>query len=155
MIGNKEFKWFTIERDEEEIKALMKAEEEFSEYVKSNTPPPVDGAQSTSKTLKILFPESNEDVVDLSAYGSALQQYMHLSKQIKDLENLREEAANMVKAFMAEAGRGESGAYRCTYTSQERKTFDVKSFAKDHGSIDLAPYYKSSSYRVFKVTERK
>ena len=154
LVLGKEFKVFEIERDEDEIKALAESEEAFWKYVEAETPPPADGTESTSETLSTIYPESNEDSVNLIAYERELEQYMALTAQIKELEKLKDEAANKVKAFLGEAGRGDSDRYKVMWTSTSRSTFDAKRFAADHKELDLSEYYKNSSYRTFKVTER-
>ena len=154
LIGNKEFRWFTIERDEEEIAALMKAEESFWNNVKTNTPPAVDGTDSTSKTISTIYPDSDGDTVSLMAYETDLMQYLALGTQIKALKEQQDEMANRVKAFMSEAGRGESNRYKVSWATSVKKTFDTKAFQADHKDIDLNKYYKTSSYRTFKVSER-
>ena len=154
LVLGKEFKVFEIERDEDEIKALAESEEAFWKYVETQTPPPADGTESTSETLSTIYPESNEDSVNLFAYERDLEQYMALTAQIKELEKLKEEAANKVKAFLGEAGRGDTDRYKVTWTSSSRSTFDAKKFAAAHPDLDLSEYYKNSTYRTFKVTER-
>ena len=154
LVLNKEFMVFEIERDEEEIEALAKAEEEFWKLVETKTSPATDGAASTTNTISVLYPESNDDSVSLLAYEAELQQYIALSAQIKDLEKLKDEMANKVKAFLGEAGKGETDNYKVTWASSSRSTFDSKRFASDHKGIDLSEYYKTSSYRTFKVTEK-
>lgn len=144
---------FTIERDEEEIAALAKSEEAFWEYVKSKTPPMADGSESTTKTISALYPQSNDEVVGLTAYNRELAEYTSLSAQIKALEERKEECANKVKAFMKEAGKGESERFRVSYGTTSRNNFDAKRFAADHTDIDLSEYYKKLEYRTFKVTE--
>ena len=42
-----------------------------------------------------------------------------------------------------------------TWKTQERRTFDVKAFAKEHAGMDLTPYYKTSQSRPFKVTVKE
>lgn len=154
LIGCRDFKVFELERDEGEIAALMEAEKTFWEgYVKAVTPPPADGFASTTDTITSLYPESNDDTVSLIAYERDLEQYMNLSKQIKELEAMKDEFANRVKAFMGESGKGESNGFKVSWTSSERKTFDAKKFASDHKELDLSTYYKTSSCRAFKVTE--
>lgn len=153
LVLNKDFMVFEIERDEEEIEALAKSEAEFWKLVEEKTSPIADGTSSTSNTISVLYPESNDESVNLFAYEADLQQYIALSAQIKELEKLKDEAANKVKAFLGEAGRGESDHYRVSWTSSTRNTFDSKRFAADHKDIDLSEYYKTSSYRTFKVTE--
>lgn len=155
LIGCREFKIFELERDDSEIAALMAEEEKFWKLVETNTPPAADGAASTSETISSLYPDSNDDTVSLVAYENDLRQYMALTAQIKELETLKDEMANRVKAFMGESGKGETSSYKVSWTSSERKTFDTKKFAADHKDMELSEYYKISSYRTFKVTEAK
>lgn len=147
------FKDFVIERDEEEIAALAKSEEAFWEYVKNNTPPETDGTDSTSETLTTIYPESNGNTVNLFAYEDSLKQYIAIGKQIDELKKLKEEMANNVKAFMGEAGKGESDHFKVSWSSSFRTTFDHKKFASDNPNLDLTQYYKSSNARTFRVTE--
>ena len=153
LVLNKDFMVFEIDRDEEEIEALSKSEEEFWKLVETKTAPMADGSASTTDTISALYPESNGESVNLFAYETDLQQYMALSAQIKELEKLKDEMANKVKAFLGEAGRGESDHFKVSWASTSRSTFDSKRFASDHKDIDLSEYYKTSTYRTFKVTE--
>lgn len=155
LIGNKEFKWFTIERDEAEIAALMTAEAEFWELVKTDTPPAVDGTQATSEAIKTIYAESDDSVCDLTAFSANLRQYMALKKQIKELESLLDEAANGIKAFMGESGCGECDGFKVSWKSQTRSTFDRKRFERENPDIDLSGYFKESAARPFKVAEIK
>lgn len=155
LVLGKGFYDFVIERDEEEIKALAKSEADFWEYVKTQTPPAVDGAESTTNTITTIFPNSNTETVNLFAYEDSLRQYVALGKQIKELENLQAEMANKVKSFMSEAGKGESDNFKVSWPTTSKTTFDHKRFADEHPDVDLTNYYKTSSYRTFKVTERK
>lgn len=155
LIGCRDFKIFELERDEGEIAALMDTEKSFWQNVKDNNPPATDGLTSTTDTISTIYPESNDDTVSLMAYEADLKQYMTYSSLIKDVERQRDEVANRIKAFMGESGKGESADYKVSWTSSERKTFDIKKFTADHKDMDLSEYYKSSNYRTFKVTERK
>lgn len=139
LIGNKEFKWFTIERDEDEIAALMAAEEEFWKCVTENRPPEADGHKSTTETIKTIFAESNDENVSLFGYEDCLKQYLALGKQIKELKTLQDEMANKVKSFMGTAGKGESDNYKVSWTT----------------TIKKAHYVNESVSRTFRVTEKK
>ena len=139
LIGNKEFKWFTIERDDDEIAALMAAEEEFWEHVKDNTPPEADGHKSTTETIKTVFAQSNDEEVSLFGYEDCLKQYIALGKQIKELKSLQDEMANKVKSFMGNAGKGMSDHFKVSWTT----------------SIKKAHYVNESVSRTFRVTEIK
>lgn len=147
------FKWFVIERDEGEIEALAKSEEAFWEYVEKKTPPATDGSESTTETITTIYPESNDGAVSLFGYEDALRQYIALGRQIDELKKLRDESANIVKAFMGEAGKGESNHFKVSWSSYLKSTFDHKKFASDNPNLDLSKYYKSTTARTFRVTE--
>ncbi len=153
LIGNREFRTFEIERDEAEINALMSAEKDFWELVKTDTPPAPDGSDSTSETISVIYPESDDETVDLTAYEGDMKQYIALTSQIKGLTAIKDELANKVKAYMGKAGRGVSEGFKVAYTSAVRNTFDAKRFSADYPNMDLSGYYKQSSVRTFRLTE--
>ena len=143
-----------MERDQAEIDALMGAEKEFWKLVETNTPPSPDGSEATSETISTLYPNANDDTVDLFAYNSLLDQYCDITSQIKALTDLKDEVGNRVKEFMKEAGKGESDRFKVSYSNTTRKSFDAKRFSADHGNLDLTPYYNVSNSRIFKVTPK-
>lgn len=154
LVGNRDFKIFELERDEEEIKALMEAEKDFWNLVQTNTAPAADCLKSTSDTLTTLYPQSNGDTVNLFGYENELAQYMALNAQIKALEATKDEIGNKVKAFLGEAGKGENDRYRVSWTTSERKTLDTKKLMADHPEINMDEYYKISTSRTFRVNEK-
>ena len=155
LIGNREFKWFVLERDEDEINALMEAEREFWQFVETGKPPEADGMAATSDAISAMYPESNGSSVDLFIYRAELERYMSLGKQIAELEKYRDEAANIVKAYLGESERGECNGFKASWKTQTRRTFDSKRFMAEHKDIDFSGYYKESSTRAFRVTETK
>lgn len=155
LIGNKEFKWFVIERDEAEIAALMGEEKAFWECVKNDTPPSIDGSKATTDSIKTIYAESNGEYVDLMAYKKDCELYTALGQEIKELQTRQDEAANRIKDFMGESSGGFCDEFKVTWGSRSRKTFDVNKFAEAHPDIDISTYYKESSYRTFKITESK
>ena len=155
LIGNREFRIFTIERDENEISALMEAEKAFWWFVQHDTPPAPDGSTSSTNTIRELYPDSSDAVVNLTGFDGELLEYTELCRRIRELEALRDGIANKVKSFMAEAGKGESSRYRISWSTSERSTFDVKRFRADYPNLNLNEYYKTSKARTFRVSERK
>lgn len=156
LINCRDFKIFELERDEEEINALMEAEKNFWNLVENKVPPIVDGTESTTDTISALYPTSTneEGSVDLYFVQNQLDIYHDLSRHIEELTNLKNEKANIIKEFMKDAGHGECEMYKVSYTSYEKKTFDAKKFASEHKDIDLSGYYKTSNVRTFKVTKK-
>ena len=155
LIGNREFKWFVIERDESEIDALMETESEFYEYIKNNTPPPVDGSQATTNAIKAIYTDS-DDGYSVEIYDKTdLEQYIQLSNKIKELEKIRDEHTNKIKLYMEEAEMAESEKYTVFWKSSIRRTFDIKRFISEHPEIDFTEYYKDANTRTFRVLEKK
>ena len=155
LIGNKEFKWFTIERDEAEIAALMTAEADFWKLVETDTPPAVDGTAATTEAIKTIYAESDDSVCDLTAYSANLQQYIALKKQIKELETIADEVANKIKEFMGESSSGECDGFKVSWKSQTRRTFDRKGFEDDNPDFNISDWFKETTTRIFKVAEIK
>lgn len=141
--------------DDAEIEALGKASNDFWHYVETNSPPPADGHPATSEALTALYPESNGANADLAAYENDIVKYVTLGEQIKSLKTAQDEVANKVKAFLGEAGKGESLRFKVMWSTQERSTFDKDRFFADHKDIDMNEYIKTSSSRVFRVNVKK
>ena len=155
LIGNREFKWFTIERDEDEINALMEAEREFKELVDSDTPPMADGASSTAETLTTLYPNSMDTAIGIGSFERELDNYFRLRDQLEKITETIDGIANRIKAHLGECERGEGEKYKVSWKTQSRSTFDHKKFVADHPQMDVSKYYKTSNSRPFKVTEKK
>lgn len=154
LIGNREFKWFTIERDQAEIDALMGAEADFMEYVKNDTPPPLDGSQATSEAILAMHPESDGPDCDITVCAPDLRRYVELKRQIKELEAEAAQCCNVVKDFMGDSGGGECDGFRVSWRTSPRRTFDAKRFAADNPDVDLSEYYNETTTRTFRVTQR-
>ena len=146
---------FTLERDQAEIDALMAAEADFWKLVEQDTPPDADGSEVTSAALREVYPISEQTTADLFGRDTVLREYMRLKEDKKVLDTRIGEIENTIKADMGEAESGLCGSFHISWKSQNRQTFQAKEFAKDHPSIDLAPYYKNTNLRPFKVTETR
>ena len=150
------FYHFTIERDDAEIKALLGEEEAFWNLVTTDTPPLADGSKATTEALKEVYALSSDDeIADLSLFNNDLRLYAQLNEKIKKLENDRDEIANRIKLHMRDAGSGRADGFSVSFKTQSRSSFDHKAFSEEHPNMDLSKYYKHSSCRTFKVTERK
>lgn len=55
LLDGNDAKWKRIERNEDDIKALIAEEKRFWEWVKTNTPPPIDGTMSCANALKMKY----------------------------------------------------------------------------------------------------
>jgi predicted phage-related endonuclease len=155
LVFGRQFMWFEIERDEDEIAALAKSEETFWELVKNKTAPVIDGTNSTTESINTIYSDADSESVSLFGLDTDLELYISLTAQIKSLETLKDECANKVKHALENASRGDSNRFRVSWNQSSRQTFDSKAFAADHPDVDLSKYYKTSKYRTFKVSELK
>jgi putative phage-type endonuclease len=149
------FHTFVIERDEDEIKALMDAERDFWKHVESDTPPPVDGLDPTTDAINTIYDKTNGDAIDLFGAEPTIQQYLQLKAQIKDLEAEKERIEQSLKEDLKDFEKGFCGQYIVNWKGQQRRTFQVKDYAKDYPDIDLDSYYKTSQFRKFEIKEAK
>lgn len=155
LIGNREFNIFTIERDEEEIKALMDAEHRFwQKYVETRKAPPADGSGSTSEAIKQIFNVESGDTVELPGMDSIFQQRALIQQQIKQLKQQQDELDNQVKVAMGSASKAICGMYSVSWKLQDTGGLDRDRIRKDYPGIDFSKYAKSQT-RVFRVTEKR
>ena len=150
LIGNQEVRVFTIERDEDEIKALMDMEGQFWAQVDAGIAPTPDGSDSSSRAIAQLYADEGGEC-DLTYYDHTLGEYVVLKRQIKELTEKCDGLGNIIKEFMGTASKGFATDYEVSYGNRSKKTFDVKKYQKDNPGIDLSGYYKVSSYRQFEV----
>ena len=154
LVFGRGFFTFTLERDQEEIDALMLAEEAFWQHVERDEPPEPDGSEASAEALQAIYPTSSEESVRLFGRDTALREYMELRQQKKQLDDRLGQIENLIKADLGAAEAGSCGSFRVSWKSQTRQTFQAKEFAKDHPSINLSPYYRTTTLRPFKVTEQ-
>ena len=156
LVLNQGFYHYVIERDDAEIAAMMEAEREFWQYVEADTPPPIDGSDATAEALETIYPDAvPTGELDLYGMDAALREIAEYKEAAKTLEASISERENQLKAMLGETEAGRCGKYRVTWKSQSRQTFDHKGYAAANPGVDLGPYYKTSAYRVFKITEVK
>lgn len=151
LILGKDFLVFEIPRDDDEIAALAEAERQFWQYVETDTSPPLDGSQSTADTVDAMFPQDNGGTVDLTPCLDAIYEAELAREDIAQADNRLKAAQAIIKQYMGNSLFGTADDYSVSWKSQERRTFDAKAFAAAHPEINLAPYYKTTQTRVFKI----
>ena len=152
LINCREFKYFTLERDEEEIQSLMDAEKEFWTYVQEDREPPVDGSNATSETLTTIYADSTDREISLFGRDGILTERQALNAQKKELDNRIKEIENQIKSEMMDATKAYSKEFKITWTPQNRKTLDQDALRAEHPEINLDKYYKTSTSRVLRIT---
>lgn len=152
LIGGNKFKYYTIDRDEEVIEYLIKIEADFWELVKNETPPEMDGSQSSDDVLKILYPEAEpESEIELPREAEQLLKERDEWKEAMDhAESKKKECENKIKAMLGGAEKGYIGDRKVSWKTVVSNRFDSKTFKKDQPEI-YEKYCKQSEYRRFSV----
>ncbi len=152
LVNNRELLTYVLERDEDEITALMGEEQYFWNHnVLHRQPPEIDGSASTGETLELLIGDSTDAQADLTPLAKELKIYETLAGLQKDTERQMDEIKNKIRAYMGDAGKGVYDRFSITYITQERTTFDRKALAADHPEIAFGKYEKASKSRPMTI----
>ena len=155
LVFGKGFYHYVLERDADEIKALMDAERNFFEsYVKTDTPPGLDGQEPTTDALTTVYADGGTGgEVELFGRETLLDRREELKKTAAEINLQIAEIENTIKADMQDAERGYCGRYDVRWARRNgRKTFSVQSLAHDYPDIDISQYYEvGNPSRAFSV----
>lgn len=154
LVGNRQFLTFEIERNEEEIKALMDAEKDFWErYVVPVVKPPIDGSYATSNAINEMFSISTEDEADLHSIEGTFQQRKNVDQRMKSLKEEKDALDNRIKVMMGNCSKGICGNFSVSWKEQKTAGLDREAIKRDYPNIDFDKYATRS--RIFRVTEKK
>lgn len=151
LINCREFKWFELERDEDEIRALMEEERKFWELVQTDTPPQTIGNPADETTLQTLYPEGDGTSCDLFGCAGMLEQYEELNKTIGELKSQQDAIAQQIKQYMGAAETGRVDGWKVKWTSSTRRSIDSKALKAAMPDV-FDKYSKESVSRTFKIT---
>lgn len=141
-----------MERDDEEIAALIEAEQDFWEnYVVPKKIPEVDGSDNCSQLLDKLNPGGQKEVMELGGeWESVCEEVYQMKAQIKQLEGFIEQKKNKLRLELGNYEGGTVGDFKVNYRVTKSQRFDSKAFEVDYP--DLAPKYKKErSFRSVEV----
>lgn len=153
LIGNQEVRIFEIERDEDEIAALMDSEKTFWGYVEERKAPPVAHQRATSAALEAMYAGSDGESVDLTPVCADIRQYLALKAQLRALTESLDASANAVKAYMQNAVCGHMDGVRVTWKPYTTARLDKAALHRDHPEIDLGKYETATAARRFEIKE--
>ena len=155
LVLNKAFHVFTIERDDDEIKALIEAEKHFWEdHVLKQIPPTPDGSESTQEVIKSLFPEAKQrESIALFGYEDKIGKYLELDAQIKELERQQEALKQELQLALKDAEVGQAQGYIVEWKNQTRQTLDTNRLKKEKPEVYSEYLKPAQTIRVFKIKE--
>lgn len=123
LIGGNKFIYKLIERDDELIDMIIQLEHDFWNCVVNNVPPDPDGSESCSNLLSKLYPsaESKSKIILPDEAIQVVEQYNSAKEQEKYFSEIKEEAANKLKAML---GDNETGMIKDVTVSWKNVTSD-------------------------------
>ena len=154
LIGNSDFIWHKIERDEETIDYLMQIEKDFWENnIEKDVVPMPDGSDAYSEYLKKKYDKSNGQVIELHLLENGvnkLNRYDEIVADIKALESEKKLIEQEIQFHMEEFEIAKIGDRKVTLKSSSRNTIDSKKLKAEMPDI-AQQYMKTSTSRTFRV----
>lgn len=117
-----------IDRNDEFIEEMREAAVSFWQMVQDGTEPDIDDSESTADTINKMYPESIQDVMELSDYRQTIESRVAVQRQIKSLESIRRECDNVIKAVLQDSEKGICDEYTVSWKTNAKgiRTFIVK-----------------------------
>ena len=154
LIGNSDFIWHKIERDQETIDYLMQIEKDFWEnnILKNEVPLP-DGSDAYSEYLKEKYKQSNGQEIELHLLKDGPQKiirYDEIDLSIKELEAEKKLIQQEIQFEMKDFEIAKIGDRKITWKTSTRNTIDSKRLKAEMPEI-ADKYMKTSISRTFKI----
>ena len=154
LIGNSDFIWHKIERDQETIDYLMQIEKDFWENnIEKDVVPMPDGSDAYSEYLKKKYDKSNGQTIELHLLENGvdkLNRYDEIVTDIKALESEKKLIEQEIQLYMEEFEVAKIGDRKVTWKSSSRNTIDSKKLKAEMPDI-AQQYMKTSTSRTFRV----
>ena len=154
LIGNSDFIWHKIERDQETIDYLMQIEKDFWENnIEKDVVPMPDGSDAYSEYLKKKYDKSNGQTIELHLLENGvdkLNRYDEIVTDIKALESEKKLIEQEIQFHMEEFEIAKIGDRKVTWKSSSRNTIDSKKLKAEMPDI-AQQYMKTSTSRTFRV----
>lgn len=146
---NSKFAIINIEKNDQLIKEIEKAFDEFHIFLTNDTPPPVDYQDSTKQCLNKLYPEDNGETIELSK--EAIEEGIKLEKIKKQIKELTEKDKTLCENIIKKC-IGDNTFGRCDQFTYSWKTTSRKGYIKIDTSNDIVEKLKSENI-PFKIVE--
>ena len=154
LIGNSDFIWHKIERDQETIDYLMQIERDFWENnIEKDVVPMPDGSDAYSEYLKKKYDKSNGQVIELHLLENGvnkLNRYDEIVADIKALESEKKLIEQEIQFHMEDFEVATVGDRKITWKTSNRNTIDSKKLKSEMPEI-AQQYMKTSTSRTFRV----
>lgn len=152
LVLGRDFKIYTIERDEEMIAMIEQAEGDFwNRYILTEEMPAPDGSHSADVALGVIYPEATEGKeVDLSNYELRINRYKELGDLVDTLEIEMEQIRQLIKKEMEDAERASIKGGYVSWKNVTSTRIDTKRLKAEKPEL-WVEYAKESTSRRFDI----
>lgn len=152
LLGGQQLEVYRIERDELLIKHLIELERQFWHYVETDTPPPVDGSDSSERALRLLYPEDDGEELDFTQDQSLNETFCNL-KQVRHTQaELKQREAELKQVLQQAIGMASKAVFADGNISWKKSKdsvgVDTNALLHDHPEL-------KSRYQVSKPGSRR
>ncbi|MGD8113822.1 MAG: YqaJ viral recombinase family protein, partial [Sphaerochaetaceae bacterium] len=134
LVLNKGFYVYKVDRNEDDIAALIESEKAFwNNHIILRIPP--QPQENDSETLSKMHPVDDGDFVPLYASSQVLRDLLRKKEQAKNLKKEIESLENEIKAVLGDASEGSDDHIKVTWKTRTSNRFDSTRFKKDHKDI--------------------
>jgi putative phage-type endonuclease len=152
LIGGNKFDYILIKRDDELINLLIKIESDFWNHVKTNTPPPIDGSDASTRLLNKLFNIGNKGS-RINLPDEALDIIITYENYLEKERNAaleKEKVTNQLKQMLGNNEIGIIGDREVAWKNVTTERFDTKGFKADYPDTHKK-YSSPSESRRFSI----
>lgn len=153
IVLGKAYYCFKIERNEEDINALMEIERKFwEENVLAKVEPTPDGSKSAAEVISGLYAQSNEETpeLDLTIYTNELSEYHLLEQEIAERTARRDQIKQELQLYLKDATRGVGENVKISWKSFEKRILDGTRLKAEMPDI-YDKYSKITVQRPFRI----
>lgn len=155
LVMGKAFYWYEIPYDANEGDTLLSLEIAFWEkYIKPDVRPDPDGSDSAAAVLKQLYNEQRENTVAMYEQEKVAAELMEVKARKKALEQRESELQQLLITALDGNTDGLTESFKVSWREQSKTTVDNKTLKQVYPDV-YAQFAKTSTYKVFRISERK
>ena len=149
------FHYFVIERNEDEIMALIKSEADFWRLVENETPPDGDGSESADAAIEAICGQKSDTGEDINLLDmeNTIDEIIRLSNEKKAIETQLKAAQQKVQAAIGANTHGSSIKYTVTWRYYPRSFLDTAQLKVEYPQAYDA-CQRITKYRKLNIKEK-
>ncbi len=151
LIYGREFKVYTLERDEEIIANLIHLEEDFwKNYVQPRVLPEPDGSKLADSVIAEYYKNAGSVIIPLQGFNDKLKRRQELVGLLDKLETEKKQIEQELKIYLGDAEMAENEQYRVSWKNVLTNRIDSTRLKEEEPEI-YKRYQKTSQSRRFQV----